>query len=81
MAIQLPVWTSDLRIAIEWEVLLPAMHPKPKVTKIPQSLKGDCMLLAYTDTPPSILQQDQTIWAFVHLAAENIGILPSTERD
>jgi hypothetical protein len=39
------------------------------------------MFLANTDTPPSILQQNQTIWAFVHLAAENIGILPSTERD
>jgi hypothetical protein len=39
------------------------------------------MLLAYADMPPSLLQQDQTVWAFVHCAAENIGILPSTERD
>lgn len=39
------------------------------------------MRTAHVVMPPSLLQQDQTIWAFVHLAAENIGILPSTERD
>jgi hypothetical protein len=31
--------------------------------------------------PPSIYQEDQTIWLFVHFAGENVGIFPSTEKD
>ena len=34
-----------------------------------------------SDLPPSLIHEDQTIWAFVHFSAENIGIFPSTEKD
>ena len=39
------------------------------------------MLSEQANMPPSLLQQDQTIWAYVHFSAENIGIFPSTEKD
>jgi hypothetical protein len=39
------------------------------------------MLALDAKMPPSLLQQDQTIWAFAHFSAENIGLFPSTEKD
>jgi len=34
-----------------------------------------------TYMPSRFLQQNQPVWAFAHFSAENIGLLPSTERD
>ena len=39
------------------------------------------MLALDAKMPPSLLQQNKTIWAFAHFSAENIGLFPSTEKD
>ena len=39
------------------------------------------MLALDAKMPASLLQRDQLIWMFAHFSAENIGLLPSTEKD
>ena len=58
-----------------------SINPVKIMYNRPMTEKETIMLAFEAKMPPSLLQADQANWAFAHFSAENIGLLPSTERD